>query len=460
VRIALIFTAAMAPVLAITGILLYQRFGSDLDGTINSGLRSRAADVRALIGQSASGLREGRLKDETESFAEIIERDGRLLDSTAQLRGRVLLDAAERRRAAKTAVFLDRPANATFHDQSRLLAVPVRSNGRPMIAVVGTSTETRADSLSDLLGVLLLGGPIALLLAAVAAYGGAGAALRPVDAMRARAAQISEAAPEERLPVPPAQDEIGRLGDTLNRMLERLGQTLAHERRFVADASHELRTPLAILKTELELALGEGRTREELRDALTSAAEETDRLIELAEDLLLLAQTDRGRLPVALEPAPVAPMLGDLVERFALRARETDREIQIVCADELYGRFDRPRLEQALGNLLDNSLRYGAGPIELRAEPREGRMEIHVADRGQGFPAGFTELAFERFSRPAGARATSGAGLGMAIVASIARAHGGSAHAAGRPGGGADVWLDLPGPMGAPLRPGKPTHAL
>ena len=449
----------MAPVLAVTGIFLYQRFGSDLDRAIDSGLRSRAADVRALIGASDSGLREGRLKDETDSFAEIIGIDGRLVDSTAQLRGRVLLGAAERRRAAKAPVFVDRPASETLRDRSRLLAVPVRSNGRPMIVVVGTSTETRADSLSDLLGVLLVGGPIALLLAALAAYGGAGAALRPVEEMRARAAEISEASPEERLPVSPAGDEIGRLGETLNGMLERLGDTLARERRFVADASHELRTPLSILKTELELALGEGRTRGELHDALRSAAEETDRLTQLAEDLLLLAQTDRGRLPVALELVQVGPMLGDLVERFALRAKAGNRKIEIVCADDLYGRLDRLRLAQALGNLLDNSLRYGAGPIELRAEARDGRIEMHVADRGRGFPAGFTERAFERFSRPAGTRLTSGAGLGMAIVESIASAHGGSAHAATRPGGGADVWLDLPGPIGAPLRPEKPTHA-
>jgi signal transduction histidine kinase len=109
-------------------------------------------------------------------------------------------------------------------------------------------------------------------------------------------------------------------------------------------------------------------------------------------------------------------------------------------------------LEQALGNLLDNSLRYGAGAIELRAQARDGRVEIHVADRGKGFPAGFTERAFERFSRPADTRSTSGAGLGMAIVESIAIAHGGSAHAANRPAGGADVWLDLPRPTDAPAR--------
>src|SRR5207344_2115562 len=104
----------------------------------------------------------------------------------------------------------------------------------------------------------------------------------------------------QHLPVPPARDEIHRLGETLNEMIARLEVAFARERTFVADASHELRTPLAILKTELELALRRGRSEEKLRTALESAAEETDRLAQLAEDLLVIARSDRGRLPVRL----------------------------------------------------------------------------------------------------------------------------------------------------------------
>src|SRR3954452_1138464 len=119
--------------------------------------------------------------------------------------------------------------------------------------------------------------------------------------MRARAEEISTAAPDERLPVPATRDEVARLGKTLNEMLARLGDALERERAFVADASHELRTPLAILRTELELALAQGRSPEELRAALASAAEETDRLTQLSEDLLTIAQTERGELPLRLE---------------------------------------------------------------------------------------------------------------------------------------------------------------
>ena len=155
-----------------------------------------------------------------------------------------------------------------------------------------------------MIGLLLIGGPIALLLAALAGYGVAAAALRPVEEMRSRAAEISTAEPRQLLPVSPAQDEVSRLGTTLNEMLARIGAAMEHERGFIADASHELRTPLAVLRAEIELALREGRSREELQAALASAAEETDRVIQLAEDLLVIAQTNQGRL--ALRPSELS----------------------------------------------------------------------------------------------------------------------------------------------------------
>jgi signal transduction histidine kinase len=137
--------------------------------------------------------------------------------------------------------------------------------------------------------------------------------------MRQRAAAISAAEPKQRLPLPAADDEIHRLGETLNQMLGRLETAIERERAFVDDASHELRTPLALHKTELELALLYARTPEELRSAISSAVVEVDRLIQLAEDLLVLARSEEGKLALDLRRVGVSELLGDVRERFAVR---------------------------------------------------------------------------------------------------------------------------------------------
>jgi two-component system, OmpR family, sensor kinase len=226
-------------------------------------------------------------------------------------------------------------------------------------------------------------------------------------------------------------------------MLDRLEAALAQERRFVSDASHELRTPLASLRTELELALRRPRPAAELRTALASAAEETERLSQVADDLLVLARADGGRLPVNPEPVPAAQLLAEVTERFGAEAAQAGRAIDLQAEDRLEVVVDRLRASQALGNLVDNALRHGRGRIRLVARRAGGRAELHVQDEGPGFPEGFVGHAFDRFSRADPARQGPGAGLGLAIVGVIADAHGGSAHAANR-NGGADVWLELP----------------
>jgi two-component system OmpR family sensor kinase len=444
--VTLVFVGVMALVLGATGVFVYLRFSSELDATINSGLRSRANDVASLVREADSGLREGRrnLVGSSESFAEVLSAGGRVSDSSPAVGRQVLLTPTELRRALRDPIFVDRGPLPGLEDESRLLAVPVTTGGREQVVVVGASTEARGESLTDLAQLLSLGGPIALLLASIAAYGVAAAALKPVEAMRSRAADISAAEPDQRLPVPPTRDEVARLGTTLNEMLERLGEALAHERAFVADASHELRTPLAILRTELELALAKGRSPEELRAALASAAEETERLTQLSEDLLTIAQTERGELPLRIARLDLVETLDGVERRFARRAQERGRRIEVAAPASLILTADRLRLDQAIGSMVDNALRYGGGTIDLVASDKGGSVEIRVRDQGGGFPEDFLGRAFERFSRASSSARDGGSGLGLAIVQTVARAHGGEAHAGNREGGGADVWLTLP----------------
>lgn len=280
----------------------------------------------------------------------------------------------------------------------------------------------RDEVLASLLGLLLVLGPLALLLAAFAGYRLAGAALRPVEEMRREAAEISSETSGRRLPVPEARDEVRSLGETLNEMLERLDEGLLRERRFVADAGHELRTPLALLRTELELALRHPRSPAELEAAIRSATEEVERLIRLAEALLVLDRA--GGAPLRVEELDAGELLDAVARRFSARGT-----IEVSGGGSFEG--DRDRLEQALGSLVDNAVTHGRGTVRLTAGRAGDEIVLGVTDEGPGFPDGFLPHAFERFSRADEARTSGGAGLGLAIVDAVARAHGGRAEASG-----------------------------
>jgi two-component system, OmpR family, sensor kinase len=441
IRLTLAFAIAMALVLAATGLFLYLRLASGLDRTIEQGLRTRAADITALVSQSDTGLRQGRTGGVDTGVAQIVDTRGRIVDATVGVSRRLVPTAAQLRQARVHASFF---TGTIAGEPFRVLAQPVNAQGKRLVVVVGTSLEPRTETLVDLRRQMLVGGPIALVLASLAGYLLAAAALRPVERMSERAATISAASPGRRLPVPKADDEIARLGGRLNEMLARLEGTLERERALVSNASHELRTPLSLMKTEIELALAEPESAPALAAALRSAAEETDRLAQLTDDLLLLARVDSGELPLRRTDFAARELLGTIATRYQRRVLDAGRTIEVVSPRDVLVRGDRRRLEQALANLVENSLRHGAGAIRLEAAEREGALELRVSDAGTGFPTEFVAHAFERFSRGNGSRETAGVGLGLAIVAAIAQAHSGTATASNDSAGGAEVTLRLP----------------
>ena len=169
----------------------------------------------------------------------------------------------------------------------------------------------------------------------------------------------------------------------------------------------------------------------------------------LAEDLLVIARLDRGELPARREEIEVAQLLGTVGARHGPRLHAAGMTLRVEGGEGLRVSGDELQLEQAIGNLLENALRHGAGEVRLSAAPRGNGVELHVRDEGPGLAPDFVGHAFERFARADGARSRGGAGLGLAIVAGVAESHGGRAVALNRAGGGADVWLELPG---APVR--------
>jgi signal transduction histidine kinase len=231
-------------------------------------------------------------------------------------------------------------------------------------------------------------------------------------------------------------------------MLSRLERAVETERRFVGDASHELRTPLANLKAGLDLSLRRARSQGELLAALQSAAEETDRLTGLAEDLLVLARTEDGRLPVRRAPTDVAELVRDTVASFEGRATSMGIGLESTVAGNLVANVDGTRLRQALGNLIDNALRHTrrGGHVEIGVRDARDVLTISVADSGEGFDVEFLARAFEPFSRAdvARSRADGGTGLGLAIVRAVAEGHGGSVTAENGPSGGGLVEMRLP----------------
>jgi signal transduction histidine kinase len=438
----------MAIVLVGTGWFVYVSLSSHLSTALDHDLRLRAEDLTALVRApdgSLAATSNPRFIESGEAYAQLVDASGHVVDATKPLDAASLLTPRELQRALGEPFFGDRHRVPGLDEPSRFLATPVERAGQSMVLVVGATLGDRTDTLASLRDGLLIALPLALLLATASGYALAGLALRPVEVMRRRAAAVSADAPGERLPVPRTGDELERLGETLNEMLARLEAAVERERDFVADAGHELRTPLALLRTELELALKHGESAEELREAIRSSSEEAERLVQLAEDLLLIARSDKGELPLRRERIDVSSLLASVATRFEWRAQRTGREILHTAPAGMEVNGDRIRLEQALGNLVDNALRHGAGTvrIEAAAEPDQ-RVALCVRDEGPGFPPDFLSIAFERFTRPSANRQGPGSGLGLAIVQTIAVAHGGIAVAANREEGGADVSIVLP----------------
>jgi two-component system OmpR family sensor kinase len=437
-RLTAAFALAMVLVLAAAAWFVYVRLQDDLTESVEASLQARAAAV-AASGDARAGVGE----DTEESFAQVVSpAGGRLLDSSGGP-PRPVLDGAALTRAGGGVEVLEDHEVSGIEGTARVLAVP--GDVPPgSVVIVGQSLDDRDETLGGLVASFAIGGPIAVLAASLLGYLLAASALRPVEAMRTRAGEISLSREDDRLPLPVAHDEIHRLGTTLNAMLARMRESYERERRFVADASHELRTPLAVLKAELEGTLRREGLPAETRESLTAALAETDQLAQLADDLLLIARSGDKGLEINRETVNVRELLEQARHRFAERAGSQGRAIELDAPRSLEAEVDPLRLRQAIGNLVDNALRHGAGPVELSARSHDGAVEIDVSDEGAGFPDELAAQAFERFTRGDSVRTRGGTGLGLAIVSAIAGAHGGSAEILEGEHGRTTVRLRLP----------------
>jgi heavy metal sensor kinase len=299
-------------------------------------------------------------------------------------------------------------------------------------------------------GFLLAG--IVVVLVAVATGAGyllAARALQPVHVIASTARELSEQSLHRRIDLQLPPDELGELVNTFNQMLARLETSFESLRRFTADAAHELRAPLTLVRAEAEVALSGTRTNEELRESIQSLLEEVERLSRTADQLLLLARADAGALAARREPVDLPDLIEETVDRWRTLAAGKAVELGVDAAGAAVVDGDVDLLRRLLDNLIDNAVRHsppgGMVTVALADAGGEG-WRLTVSDSGPGVDPDLRDHIFERFTRAdlARQRETGGAGLGLALCAAIAHAHGGSIRVETADTGGARFVVDLP----------------
>ncbi|MGK2880606.1 MAG: sensor histidine kinase [Mycobacterium sp.] len=415
-------TLTVATFLAIAGLAFALAQRQQLESSITEASRDQAADIAAQV------QREGSTADLAtgagdQSLVQILDPDGNVVAASPSVDGEpAVVDI----RPAPGTTTVIRSMSLPIGESEPFVVVATGVSGPdgPMVVVVAQSLELVGQSTAVVVSLLLVGYPVVVLGVAVVSFWLAGRALAPVEAIRARVAQVEGTSElDARVPVPGGGDEIARLALTMNGMLERLQAASDQQRRFVADASHELRSPLATIRAAYEIAAlhpDQHTWSETSHDILA----ELDRVDRLVEDLLLLARADEHGL--SLRRGDVD--LDDLLLAEATRLRRLGTLEIIVEAPPVRVHGDPAHLSRALRNLTDNAARHAHSRIDLRLTTDNHFVRIEVEDDGPGIPDADRERVFERFVRldDSRTRASGGTGLGLSIAREITRAHGGS----------------------------------
>jgi len=314
---------------------------------------------------------------------------------------------------------------------------------------VAYSEEKLWRELGEFAQVLLLGFPIAVLLAGFVGYALARKALAPVDSMANQAKRISAERLGDRLSIENSQDEIGKLGTVFNDMLGRLQAAFDQLRRFTSDASHELRTPLTAIRSVGEVALQDQRSPAEYRDVIGSMLEEVDRLTRLSESLLALSRADAGHVQLQREDNPLVRLAKEASSVVEVLAEEKQQQIDIEGDANLVVSVGRLILRQAIVNLLDNAIKYSPPGSQILVRVQSGgdkQVFLDVVDQGPGIPSEHQPYVFDRFYRvdQARTREWGGAGLGLSITRGAVEVHGGDITLKSEEGRGSTFRVSLP----------------
>ncbi|NNC92020.1 MAG: HAMP domain-containing histidine kinase [Acidimicrobiia bacterium] len=429
-RATLVSVMVVGTVLLLGLFVLADRTESRLKDSIVAATETRVIDVAALA--AAGGLGEDVVTLSSNQLIQVIEQ-GRVVAASPGLQGvapLAVIDVApgitERIEVAE-AVFEAVEEQVPFvEDESPYVVIAggFASPDGPGVVLVASSLSPAEAAVNALRPLLWIGFPITLAAVGATVWFLTGWALHPVEAMRKEADAISAAALSRRLPVPESQDEVRRLADTLNRMLDRLEGASVSQRQFVSDASHELKTPLATMRTMIEVAEHDPDF-DGWPDLLAGLKREDERIEALVTDLLTLARYDEGAAGGTRQEVDVDQVLG----RVAVRTARTAPEVVVDGSGILPARVlgNAAALERLFWNLSLNAARYGSSRVTLSSRVTGRSVTVRVVDDGPGIAPGDHERVFERFVRldDGRGRDAGGTGLGLAVARAVARSHGG-----------------------------------
>ena len=415
--------------------ILYRSLLGGVDDATAARVRDIAAALRA---DSLDDLDSALLTTDQRVVAiQLIAPDGRVVRRSGSAPGTPLVPVTKFDRNLRRGM----PDDVVPHDDMRVSGQKVATPSGDYTVIVGGGSETVEATARTVAIGLACGAPIIIAVAAAASYWLVRRSLQSVDAIRAQVAEISTSDLAERVPVPNSHDEIAALAVTMNEMLSRIEAGHRAQQRFLGDASHELRSPLATIISGLEVA----EAHPDLLDAelaVNTLLPEAQRMHALIEDLLLLARADEQSLVRRKEEMA----LDDLAEAEAARVRrEAGCAIHTdICPARVTG--DPGAMSRMIRNLVDNAVRYANSHVTIGVGSQRGTAVLTVCDDGPGIAPAERTRVFERFVRldPDRARSGGGAGLGLAIVAEVVTAHGGTVTIDDRPGGGTRIIVALP----------------
>jgi heavy metal sensor kinase len=448
VRLTAWYSAVLLLGLTLFGLGMWFALEHRLVREVDSRLRQQVQSLRTVLEEESRTADRQRLQDELSEFTQEIS-DGTLIelrDSVGQL-----LPARPDRPTFRGHFSFDRPAYQTVerNDRSfRVLTTRMEYGGQTYdVLVAGPLKEVR-NVIEDFQALLLIMIPAVLIAACLGGYWISRRALAPVDEITRVAKSISVQNLSKRLTVPRTGDELQRMSETWNEVLERLDAAVKRIRQFTADASHELRTPIALIRATAELALRQQRGPDEYRQALRDIAGETERMTELTESLLTLARSDAGSLEMPLARTDLNRVVNEVVSQSVAAAQA--KGIVLEAATALPAAFvnaNEAGLRSLLLILIDNALRHtpsGGRVAVSTAAAKDGGMVLAVEDSGEGIAPEVLPRIFERFFRADTARpSASGVGLGLSIAQAIAQAHGSEIMVESAPGAGARFFLTL-----------------